>query len=319
MSSKKVLIAAPVHPVLTNGLRGMGYECVLQEQIQQEQAAALMADCEGVITSTRLYLGKELLDAAPLLRWIGRMGSGMEVIDTAYAAQKGVYCTSSPEGNCNAVAEHAVGMLLAVLRRIPWSHAEMKEGIWKREENRGHELEGKTIGIVGYGHTGAALARRLAGFDVRVLAYDKYHLPTNVPTHVTICSTLQPIYEEAHVVSFHVPLQHDTVHYFNNEFLGQMQQPFLLLNTSRGPVVSTHALYEGLLNKKIIGAALDVFEKEPVTKMDKEMWEKYKYISLMDNVVTTPHIAGYTHEALYKMSETLLQKLGKWHAETNCQ
>ncbi len=319
MSSKKVLIAAPVHPVLIDGLRNMGYHCVMQEAIQQQQAADLIAECEGVITSTRLYLGKELLDAAPMLRWIGRMGSGMEVIDTGYAAQKGIYCASSPEGNCNAVAEHAVGMLLAVLRRIPWSHAEMQEGIWKREENRGHELEGKTIGIIGYGHTGAAFARRLAGFDVRVLAYDKYQQPSHVPTHVTMCSTLQPIYNEADVVSFHVPLQEDTVHYFDNNFLKQMQQPFLLLNTSRGPVVATNAVYEGLESKKIIGAALDVFEEEPVSRMNGEIEKKFKSILLMDNVVTTPHIAGYTHEALYKMSATLLRKLEKWQVATNCQ
>lgn len=319
MSNKKVLIAAPVHPVLLDGLRGMGYQCDVHEAVKQDEAANLIADCEGVITSTRLYLGKELLDAAPKLRWIGRMGSGMEVIDTDYAGQKGVFCASSPEGNCNAVAEHAIGMLLAVLRRIPWSHAEMKEGMWLREENRGHELEGKTVGIIGYGHTGAAFARRLAGFDVRVLAYDKYHTPTHVPTHVTACPTLENVYAEADILSFHVPLHNDTIHYLNDTFLEAMRKPFLLINTSRGPVVRTKTLYEGLQSKKIVGAALDVFEEEPVSRFGGEMKEMFKSILLMDNVVVTPHIAGYTHEALYKMSATLLNKLVKWQAETNCQ
>lgn len=314
-----MLIAAPVHPMLTDGLHALGYECIHKGQIKQEQAADLIADCEGVITSTRLYLGKELLDAAPLLRWIGRMGSGMEVIDTAYAAQKGVYCTSSPEGNCNAVAEYAVGMLLAVLRRIAWSNAEMKEGIWKREENRGYELEGKTIGIIGYGHTGATFARRLAGFDMRVLVYDKYRLPKDVPTHVTVCGTLQRIFDEADMISFHVPLQNDTIHYLNDDFVQAMQKPFILINTSRGQVVSTKTVYDGLQSKKIIGAALDVFEEEPVHKMDFNLYKMFNCISMMDNVLVTPHIAGYTYEALYKMSATLLEKLQKWQTETNCQ
>ena len=157
MTKGKVLIAAPVHEVLLNGLADAGYECRMHVSITQDEAPGLIKDCVGVITSTRLQLNKTLLDAAPQLKWIGRMGSGMEIVDVAYATEKGIACHSSPEGNRNAVAEHALGMLLALNRRIVSSNEEVKEGKWIRDANRGYELEGKTIGIIGFGHTGRAL------------------------------------------------------------------------------------------------------------------------------------------------------------------
>lgn len=308
--SKKVLIAAPVHAVLTEGLAGLGYECIMHENISQSIAYGLIGDCVGVITSTRLQLDKELLDAAPMLRWIGRMGSGMEVIDVAYATRKGIQCYSSPEGNCNAVGEHALGMLLALVRRIQWSHTEIKTGIWKREENRGYELEGKTIGIIGYGHTGAAFAKKLAGFDVRLLAYDKYHTDA-VPPHIQACKDLKEVYDEADIVSFHVPLQEDTRGYFGRAFIAAMRKPFIVINTSRGPVADTLALYDGLISGKVTGACLDVFEHEPVTTADGPLKDAFNAMMHMPNVVATPHIAGYTFEALYKMSFFLLQKISR--------
>jgi len=308
MSSRaKVLIAAPVHPVLTDGLTAQGYECVMQEQINQQKAFGLIADCAGVITSTRLQLDKELIDAAAQLQWIGRMGSGMEVIDVAYAQQKKIACYSSPEGNCNAVGEHALGMLLGLLRRIGWSQNELSEGIWKRDENRGVELEGKTVGIIGFGHTGAAFARKLAGFDVRLLAYDKY-APANIPAHISCCD-MERIYEEADIVSYHVPLQQDTVHMCSAEFMRHMRKPFIVVNTSRGPVVDMPALLQAMQAGKITGACLDVFEQEPLTAMSLEIKNALEQMMQMPNVVVTPHIAGYTFEALYKMSKTLLDKI----------
>lgn len=303
----KVLIAAPVHPVLTDGLQAMGYEPVMSETITQQLAFGLIGECLGVITSTRLQLNKQLLDAAPRLRWIGRMGSGMEVIDVPYATSKGIQCYGSPEGNCNAVAEHALGMLLSLIRRISWSHTEMKNGIWKRDENRGYELEGKTVGIIGYGHTGAAFARKLAGFDVRLMAYDKYH-PQNIPPHIECCD-MEAICREADIVSFHIPLQPDTVGIFDNAFTEAMRKPFIFVNTSRGQVADTRALYNALMCGKVTGACLDVFEHEPVTKATGELKTILETMIQMPNVITTPHIAGYTHEALYKMSLSLLEKI----------
>ncbi len=305
----KVLIAAPVHHVLMDALVTKGFECIVAEQITQARAFELIKDCVGVITSTRIQLDKDLLDAAPKLQWIGRMGSGMEVIDMDYARKKGIICFFSPEGNCNAVGEHAMGMLLSVIRRISWSHNELKENIWKREENRGTELEGKTVGIIGYGHTGAAFAKKLIGFDVRVIAYDKY-LTNAIPRHIMRANSLDILMREADILSFHVPLQADTIHYFNNEFLDGMQKQFLLINTSRGQVVDMQVVYNGLISGKIVGACLDVFEQEPITGMIPNILNIFNEIKMMENVVVTPHIAGYTFEALYKMSKVLAEKLG---------
>ncbi len=306
--NKKVLIAAPVHPVLTEGLGALGYECILQEHITQAVAYDMIGECTGVITSTRLQLDRELLDAAPWLEWIGRMGSGMEVIDLEYANEKSVACFASPEGNCNAVGEHALGMLLSLIRRINTGHNEIKDGIWRREENRGTELEGKTIGIIGYGHTGRSFAKKLSGFDMQILAYDKYNT-TATTEGVTMCDSLLPIMEEADIISFHVPYQADTLHYFNAEFIAAMRKPFIIINTSRGVVADTQALLEGIEQGKIIGACLDVFEEEPVTKMNKELFSQFIERLKHPNIVVTPHIAGYTFEALYKMSKVLLLKI----------
>lgn len=303
-----VLIAAPVDPVLTEGLTDKGYKCIYQEKITQEKAFGLVHDCVGIITSTRLMLNKELLDAAPQLKWIGRMGSGMEVIDVPYAESKGIKCVSSPEGNSNAVGEHAMGLLLSLVHRIAWSNTEVKHGLWLRDENRGFELEGKTVGIVGYGHTGRSFAKKLAGFDTTILAYDKYS-PQGIPPHIKNCPSLDAIFEEADIVSFHVPLQQDTIHMFNGDFIDSMKKSFTLINTSRGAVVDTEALKRGLASGKIVGACLDVFEEEPPINMSKNQFALFNEIITLPNVLVTPHIAGYTFEALYKMSKVLLDKI----------
>ena len=307
-NNKRVLIAAPVHKVLTEGLEALGYICDAREKITQAEAPGLLTNYEGIITSTRLFLNNELLDAAPILKWIGRMGSGMEIVDVAYAAQKGILCVSSPEGNCNAVGEHALGMLLSLIRRIPLSNAEMKNGIWLRDENRGTELEGKTIAIIGFGHTGRAFAKKLSGFDMNIIYYDKYARLDSI-TGAVACESLDTVFKEADIVSFHVPYSEETVHYFNDSFLSAMAKPFILINTSRGKVADTTTIYNGIKTGKIIGACLDVFEKEPIAGFSGD---KKNYIEeLIDapNVVVTPHIAGYTYEALYKMSKTLLEKI----------
>jgi len=307
-NSGKVLIAAPVHPVLINGLTDRGYECVVHESISQQSAYGLVADCVGIITSTRLQLERSLLDAAPKLEWIGRMGSGMEVIDLEYAAARGIKCFGSPEGNCNAVGEHALGMLLTLTRKIAWSHTEIRHGQWLREENRGTELEGKTVAIIGYGHTGHSFARKMQGFDTCIMAYDKYK-PEGIPVHIKNCKDHGGIFEEADIVSFHVPLQPDTIHYFNDDFVTKMHKPFILINTSRGMVVDTAALYRGIKQGKVIGACLDVLEQEPLSAMDTSLRAMVDELVQLPNVVITPHIAGYTFEALYKMSNALLTKV----------
>lgn len=303
-----VLIAAPVHPVLTQGLEAAGYSLIHAVDITQDTASGLIKDCTGVVTSTRLQLDRSLIDMAPSLRWIGRMGSGLEVMDVAYATSKGIACLSSPEGNMNAVAEHALGLLLGITKRIDHSAEEVKQGLWLREENRGTELEGKTIGIIGFGHTGKALARKLQGFDMKILAYDIAAIP-DVPPYVTMCSSVEQLQDAANILSFHVQIGPDTHHYLNKAFLARMRQPFILLNTSRGAVIDTAVLLEGLETGKITGAGLDVWEQEPLNKMDEEMRALLEKCLEHPAVIVTPHIAGYSHEALEKMSHVLKIKI----------
>ncbi len=309
MSSKgKVVVAAPVHKILIDSLIGAGYTCEMHEHITQSVAPQVIEDCVGIVTSTRLMLDRDLIDKAPQLKWIGRMGSGMEVIDVQYAQGRNIACYGSPEGNCNAVAEHALGMLLALIRRIPLSNNEVKNGIWLRNENRGIELEGKTIGIIGFGHTGRALAKKLLGFDMHILAYDKY-AANDFPVYVTKCSGLEEIYNSADIISFHVPQQPDTLHYFDDRFVINMKNNFILINTSRGQVVDLLALNQGIKEGKIIGTCLDVFEAEPVSKLVGERKNAMDYLLAHPAVIATPHIAGYTYEALFKMSKVLADRI----------
>ncbi len=302
-----VLIAAPVHSVLTEGLEKLGYTLRLHPGIKQAQADELLRDCVGVITSTRLQLSRELLFQNPQLRWIGRMGSGMEVIDVEAAREAGIAVFASPEGNCNAVAEHALGMLLSLQKKIASSAEEVRNGLWRREENRGEELEGKTVGLIGFGHTGRAFAKLLRGFDITVLAYDP-HNQEPYPSHVQRASLAQ-IQAAADVLSFHVPIGLKTRHYFDETFLEVLQKPVLLLNTSRGEVVKSSALEAGILSGKIRAAGLDVWEEEPLEKMGDEEKSRLLRLAQLPQVLVTPHIAGYSAAALYKMSVALLEKI----------
>lgn len=306
--SGKVLIAAPVHPVMTEGLEARGYTYVIKEKIGQQEAAEVLKGCVGLVTSTRLQVNKTLIDAAPNLKWIGRMGSGMEVIDVVYAESKGISCYSSPEGNRNAVAEHALGMLLSLNKRILKSAEEVKQGFWKRTENRGVELEGKTVGIIGFGNTGSQFAKKLRGFSVDILSYDKCKCDY-APSYVKECNSLEKIYEEADIISFHVPWGEDTNSYFNEVFINSMKKPFILINTSRGKVVDTDALLEGLKKGKVSAACLDVWEVEPISAMSENSKKTLFEMVEMPQVIVTPHIAGYSEEALYKMSKILLDKI----------
>jgi len=308
MNRGKVLLAAPVHAVLKEGLLAQGFELLEFPQINQELAMAQVPNCVGIITSTRIQVNRTMIDAAPDLCWVGRMGSGMEVIDVKYAQSKGIHCFFSPAGNANAVAEHAMGLLLSLTKHIADAAAEVILGQWRREENRGMELEGKTVGIIGLGHTGKAFAKLLSGFGCKILAYDTQKIE-NIPAHVGLCPSLDRIWAEATVLSFHVPMAADTYHYFNADFLAKMQHPFILLNTSRGTVVDATILPEALNRGAILGLGLDVWEHEPIKSMPPDSRELMFQLAKNRRVIITPHIAGYTHEALYKMSKILLEQL----------
>jgi D-3-phosphoglycerate dehydrogenase / 2-oxoglutarate reductase len=305
--SRKVLVTAKTHPYLVEQLENKGFEVIYQPSISYDEVYSTISDCVGLIVTTRIRVDKHIIDHAPLLQWIGRLGSGMELIDVPYAESKGIHCASSPEGNRDAVGEQAVGMLLCLLNNVLKSSLELRNGIWERDGNRGYELNGKTVGIIGYGNTGSTFAHKLQGFDVNILAYDKYK--TGFGTAAVKEATMEDIFREAEVVSVHLPLTAETKHLGNAAFFASFARPVWFMNTARGKLVNNRDLIAALESGVLAGACLDVLENEKLETYNEEEKAQLAWLLKAPNVVVTPHIAGYSHQASIKMARIVLEKL----------
>jgi D-3-phosphoglycerate dehydrogenase len=315
---RKVLFIDSVHPILAERLSSRGFSCVDGTKMSALEIERELKDSYGLVIRARFILDREFLNSALNLKFIARSGSGLENIDQLFCKERGIQLFNSPEGNRNAVAEHALGMLLSLLNKLNQADRQVKKGIWDREGNRGEELDGKTVAIIGYGNNGSAFAKKLRGFDVKILAYDKYKSGFG-DHHVHEC-TLEAIFQQADVVSFHIPLNKETKYFIDASFLNRFEKQIRLLNLSRGKIVNTKDLVEALKSKKVIGACLDVleFEKKSFESFfEQHLPEEFNYLTNSEHVILSPHVGGWTVESYFKLSNVLADKIIDWHQDNN--
>lgn len=308
---KKVFFLDTVHPILSERLTQEGeYECIEAHDWTREQCKTQLKDAYGLVIRSRFTLDESFLQFIPDLHFIARSGAGMENIDVSYCEKRGIQLFNAPEGNRNAVGEHALGMLLSMMNKIHTANRDVKNGIWDREGNRGVELDGKTVGIIGFGNNGKAFANKLRGFDITLLAYDKYK--TGFGDDFVIEATLEALLRKSDVISFHIPQNEETIYFADQEFFDALGKPVYLLNLSRGKIVETKSLIDSILKGTIIAAGLDVneFEKKSFEEFfDGSDNEELKFLLESDKVLLTPHVGGWTTESYYKLSSVLADKI----------
>jgi D-3-phosphoglycerate dehydrogenase len=303
----KILIVDDLHPVFKNRAEELGYEVDDLPKITRAETLAAISGYDGIAVRTKFRIDKELMDAAPGLKFVARAGAGLDNIDEAYAQEKGIQLINAPEGNRDALGEHAVGLLLSLINNYRKSDIEIRNGIWDREGNRGWELKGKTVGIIGYGFMGSSFARKLSGFEVKVLAYDKYKTGFS-DAYAQECS-MEEIVKHSDVLSLHIPLTAETRQMVNAEYLYHFKKNIFFINTARGEVVNTQAVLDGIESGKILGAGLDVLEAEKFPNLAEQPW--YAALKESPKVLLTPHIGGWTVDSYRKISEVLADKLAQ--------
>lgn len=310
MNIMRILIIDEVHSSLIETLKEANYKLDYNPKIKADEVFSKIVNYNGIIVRSKMKITSELIDTAKSLKFIARVGAGLENIDVEYAKAQNIKIINSPEGNRDAVGEHALGMLLNLFNKINIANTQVKSGIWNREANRGEEIGGKTIGIIGYGNTGSAFARKLSGFDVEILAYDKYK--SNFFNNFVKEVELEQIFKKADILSFHVPLTNETKQMFRSSFINNFKKDIYLINTSRGEVVNTRDLVNALKYGKINGACLDVLEYEKLSFEDifkNSNLPEFNYLVKAENVILTPHIAGWTHQSYYKISKIIADKI----------
>lgn len=305
----KILIADSMHASLFEMLDEQKWEYDYHPEYKREDIKNALPGYDGLMIRSKTFLDREMLENAKKLRFIARAGAGLDLIDLDVANELNIDVFHAGTGNRDAVAEHALGMLLALFNNILRADRQVRNGIWDREGNRGVELMGKTVGLIGYGNNGTATAKRLSGFGCKVLAYDKYR--DNYGDAFAVESSIEEIQREADILSLHVPLTDITRYLVNDEFISAFAKPFYLLNLSRGEVVKLKAVTNALESGKIKGACLDVLENEKIGKLTAEQQEVFEYLSASDRVVLTPHIAGWTHESYVRINKVLVEQIQK--------
>jgi len=308
----KVIVTEQLHENLLILLGNAGFLCSYKPEITFEELENEIQNFEGLIIRSKFSIQKEFLIKAKNLRFIGRLGAGMENIDTDFAQIQGVECINSPEGNRDAVGEHAIGMILALKHKILKANSEVKNGIWQRNNNRGLEIHGKTVGIIGYGNMGSAFAQRLSCFEANVIAYDKYKM--NFSEKYVKEVDLQTIFDQSDILSIHTPQTSETIFMVDDTFINNFKRPIYLINTARGKIVKTTDLVKNLKSGKILGACLDVLEYEKTSfenLFNQNLSEDFKYLIESENVILTPHIAGRTYESEEKLAVHLAKKIIK--------